>query len=62
MATKLSEHTYGTHVFMRLRLDDGRTEEITAYVRENGWEYRTSADNRSVQTRLRIIAAFHQLY
>jgi len=61
MATKLCEHTYGTHIFMRLKLDDGRVEEISAYIRENGWIYRTSAD-RTPEIRLRVIAAFHELY
>ena len=31
MAIKLAEQTNGPHIFMRLRLDSGRVEEIDAY-------------------------------
>ena len=44
MAIKLAEHTDGTHIYMRLRLDNKRIEEIDAYITETGWTYRTSAD------------------
>ncbi len=45
MAIKLAEHTDGTHIFMRLYLDNKRVEEIDAYITESGWTYHTSADN-----------------
>ena len=60
MAIKLAEQTNGPHIFMRLRLDSGRVEEIDAYTTEKGWRYVTSAD-RTPEVRLRIIAAFHNL-
>jgi len=66
MAIKLAEHTDGTHIFMRLRLDNKRIEEIDAYITENGWTYRTSADNNpnlpKPEIRAQIIKAFHELY
>lgn len=34
MAIKLAEQTNGPHIFMRLRLDSGRVEEIDAYITE----------------------------
>ena len=43
MAIKLAEQTNGPHIFMRLRLDSGRVEEIDAYITEEGWRYVTSA-------------------
>ena len=58
MAIKLAEQTNGPHIFMRLRLDSGRVEEIDAYTTEKGWHYVTSTP----EVRLRIIAAFHTLY
>lgn len=39
MAIKLAEQTNGPHIFMRLRLDSGRVEEIDAYTTEKGWRY-----------------------
>ena len=39
MAIKLAEQTNGPHIFMRLRLDSGRVEEIDAYISEEGWRY-----------------------
>ena len=44
MAIKLAEQTNGPHIFMRLRLDSGRVEEIDAYITKEGWRYVTSAD------------------
>lgn len=61
MAVKLAEQTNGPHIFMRLRLDSGRVEEIDAYITKEVWRYVTSAD-RTPEVRLRIIAAFHTLY
>lgn len=66
MTTKLSEHTYGPHVYMRLKLDNGRIEEIDAYITETGMKYHTSADNNpdfpKTEIRAQIIAAFNELY
>lgn len=39
MAVKLTEQTNGPHIYMRLRLDSGRVEEIDAYTTEKGWHY-----------------------
>ena len=39
MAVKLSEHTYGGHIYMRLRLDSGRIEEIDVFLRGDGLHY-----------------------
>ena len=61
MAVKLTEQTNVPHIYMRLRLDSGRVEEIDAYTTEKGWHYVTSAD-LTPEVRLRIIAAFHTLY
>lgn len=59
---KLTEHTYGGSIFMRLELD-GKVEEITCYSgRAGSWNtYRTSADDNAAR-RNKIIAAFKQLY
>lgn len=66
MAVKLSEHTYGGHIYMRLRLDSHRIEEIDVYLRSDGIRYVTSADhcpeNHPAGLREEIIAAFHALY
>lgn len=66
MAIKLAEHTCGTHIYMRLRLDNGRVEEIDAYITPDGWTYHTSADNNPEQPkpeiRRQIIEAFNELY
>lgn len=63
--SKLEEHTYGSHVFMRLRVN-GRIEEIDVYFRENGTTYHTSADNNpdfpKPEIREMIIQAFNELY
>ena len=61
MATKLCEHTYGGHTYMRLCLDSGRVEEIDVFYRENGIFYKTSADH-TPQLREQIIAAFNALF
>ena len=66
MAIKLCEHTYGPHIYMRLKLDNGRIEEVDAYITENGMKYHTSADNNpdfpKPEIREWIIAAFNELY
>ena len=61
MATKLKENTCGTHIFMRLRLENNHIYEIDAYITESGFSYITSADNNP-EARAQIIKAFHELY
>ena len=73
MAVKLVEHTYGTHIYLRMRLDNKRIEEIDVYLRNNGDHYVTSADHgmelcsgeslkRKQKLRQEIIDAFNELY
>lgn len=70
MAIKLSEHTYGSHIYMRLMLDNKRVEEIDVFLRPDGTEvYQTSADHgmeldpaAHQKTRNKIIQAFKELY
>ena len=45
MAVKLEEHTYGNHIYMKMRLDNKRIEEIDVYLRNDGEHYVTSADH-----------------
>lgn len=71
---KLEEHTYGTHIYMKMRLDNGRIEEIDVYLRNDGEFYVTSADHgaeldkteeqRKARAELRaeIIRTFKELY
>lgn len=51
---------------MRLKLGNGRIEEVDAYATETGWKYHTSADNNpdfpKPEIRSQIIAAFNALY
>lgn len=71
---KLEEHTNGSHIYMKMKLDNGRIEEIDVYIREGGEHYKTSADygaeldkteeqkqNRKA-LREEIIKAFNELY
>ena len=70
MATKLAEHTYGSHIYMKLQLDNGDVEEIDVFYKPDGLEvYRTTADTNNELTeeekqkkRAAIIAAFNELY
>ena len=45
IAVKLEEHTYGNHIYMKIRLDNKRIEEIDVYLRNDGEHYVTSADH-----------------
>lgn len=58
---KIVEHTYGTHIFMRLELD-GQEYEVSNYAGIDGtWEhYKTTADGTS--KRDEVIVAFNKLY
>ena len=66
MAVKLVEHTYGAHIYMKMRLDSGRIEEIDVYYRDDGTLYRTGADycpeNHPAGLRDEIISTFNNLY
>ena len=73
MAVKLEEHTYGTHIYMKMRLDNKRIEEIDVYLRDDGEHYVTSADHvmelykgKELEERKRlrqeIIDTFNRLY
>jgi hypothetical protein len=72
---KLIEHTYGTHIYMKMRLDNGRIEEIDVFItNDGGMIFRTSADNGAEldkteerkqereNLRQQIIKAFCELY
>ena len=61
MAIKLSECTYGGHIYMRLQLPSGRIEEIDVFLRNDGIHYRTTGD-QTADLRQQIIDAFHALY
>lgn len=60
---KLAEYTGGSHIYMKMKLDNGRIEEIDVFIRDDGMYYRTSADYRpNIELREEIIKAFHELY
>lgn len=61
---KLAEHTYGSHIYMRMMLDNKRIEEIDVYIGQDGKEtYKTSADpGGHTEIREQIIEAFKKLY
>ena len=73
MAVKLEEHTYGTCIYMKMKLDNGRIEEIDVYLRNDGEHYITSVDHgtelcsgeslkQRQKLRREIIDAFNELY
>ena len=59
---KLIEHTYGSHIYMKLELD-GKIYEVDNYAGTDGeWNtWKTTADSDPVM-RERIIDAFKKLY
>lgn len=70
---KLEEHTNGTHIYMKMRLDNRRIEEIDVYFRNDGTHYVTSADHgmelysgneleERKALRQKIIDTFNKLY
>lgn len=61
---KLIEHTYGSSIYMKILMDDGKEEEINRYCGvDYSWNhYRTTADEISESRRNEIISAFHELY
>ena len=56
---KIIEHTYGSHIFMRLAID-GTIYEIECFLRKDGEEYKTTADG--THEREKVISAFNKLY
>ena len=56
---KVTEHTYGTHIYMKLEID-GKQYEVDYYLRDDGEHYKTSADG--TEEREKVIAAFKELY
>ena len=57
----ITEHTYGTSIYMRIGFDNGTEEEITAILRDDGTHYRTTGDGDE-DRRATIIEAFEKLY
>lgn len=73
MPEKLVKYTYGTHIYMKMRLDNKRIEEIDVYLRNDGNHYVTSVDHgmelcsgerlkQKQKLRQEIIDAFNELY
>ena len=73
MAETLYEYTNGSHIYMKVRLDNGRIEKIDVYLRNDGEHYVTSADHgmelcsgerlkQKQKLRQEIIDAFNELY
>ena len=58
---KLIEHTYGSHIYMKLQMDGGTIEEIDVYFRPDGTTCQTTGDS-DPERREAIIAAFDKLY
>ena len=56
---KVTEHTYGTHIYMKLEID-GKQYEVDCYLRDDGEHYKTSADG--TEEREKVIAAFKEWY
>lgn len=56
---KITEHTYGTHIYMKLSID-GKEFEIDCYLREDGEYFKTTADG--TEDREKVIEAFKELY
>ena len=56
---KVTEHTCGTHIYMKLEID-GKQYEVDCYVRDDGEHYKTSADG--TEEREKVIDAFKKLY
>ncbi len=74
MPEKLIEHTYETHIYMKMRLDNKRIEEIDVYLRNDGEHYNTTSADHGMELcsgemikqkqklRQEIIDAFNELY
>jgi hypothetical protein len=58
---KLVEHTNGNHIYMKMKLDNERIEEIDVYLKEDGKHYKTSVDyNQTLKEE--VIRVFNELY
>lgn len=58
---KLVEHVYGSHIYMKMKMDSGVIEEIDVYVSENGTTYKTTKDQDATK-RQEIITNFYLLF
>ena len=56
---RIIEHTYGSHIYMRLELD-GKEYDVDCYLRNDGEHFITSADG--TENREKVIEAFKRLY
>ncbi len=56
---KITEHTYGTHIYMKLSIDNGEYE-VDCYLRDDGEHFKTTADGTG--KREEVIKAFRTLY
>ena len=56
---KLIEHTYGTHIYMKLAINE-KEYEVDCYLRNDGEHFKTSADGTPDQEK--VIDAFKALY
>lgn len=58
---KLVEHTNGNHIYMKMKLDNERIEEIDVYLKKDGKHYKTSVDyNQTLKEE--VIRVFNELY
>lgn len=59
---KLIEHTYGSHIYMKLELNSGKVAEIDHYLHKDGTSsYKTTGDYNEV-LRNEIIDTYNKLY
>lgn len=58
-AKKIKEHTYGTHIYMMLEIDE-KQYEVDCYIRGDGMLFMTTADG--TPDREKVIEAFNKLY
>lgn len=56
---KIVEHTCGTHIYMKLELNE-KEYEVDCYLRNDGEHFKTSADG--TENREKVIEAFKKLY
>ncbi len=56
---KITEHTYGSHIYMKLSVDR-KEYEVDCYLRDDGEHFKTTADGTG--DRENVIAAFKELY
>ena len=56
---KIKEHTYGTHMYMQLELEE-KIYEVDCFFRNDGEHFKTTADG--TEEREKVIEAFNLLY